>query len=177
MLATRGAFLEGEGWAFEPKMDGWRALVHVSGGRVSAFSRPGRNITSAIPTLGGLADAVPDGTVVDGELVAGDGRASSFYRIGPLVAASPESRRTRLAFVAFDMLAVEGRRITNAPLVERRCLLEELRLFSLDWVTVVQWVHVSLADLLASCERLDVEGVMAKKLTSRYRPGKDPRIG
>jgi bifunctional non-homologous end joining protein LigD len=171
MLATRGPVPEGDGWAFDAKMDGWRTLVHVNGRRVSVFSRPGRDITTAVPSLAGLADAVPDGTVLDGELVAGDGRASSFYRIGALVAANPDVRRTPLTFVAFDLLAVDGRRLTGTPFVERRRLLEELRFLSPDWVTAAQWVNVPLADLLTSCERLDVEGVVAKKLTSSYRYG------
>lgn len=171
MLARRGPVPEGDGWAFDVKLDGWRTLVHVKERRVHAFSRPGRDITSAVPSLARLTEAVPDGTVLDGELVAGDGRASSFYRIRPLIGAHPELRRARLTFVAFDLLAIEGRRITGTPLVERRRLLEEPRLLSLDWVTAAQWVNVPVADLLASCERLDLEGVMAKKLTSCYRCG------
>ena len=77
MLATASRKLEGGGWAFEPKLDGWRALLHV-GEEVTVYSRPGRDITRDLPQLAGLAGgAVPAGTVIDGELVAGSGRASS----------------------------------------------------------------------------------------------------
>ncbi|HWI03746.1 MAG TPA: hypothetical protein VNT52_07965, partial [Acidimicrobiales bacterium] len=83
MLATASRALLGEDWAFEPKLDGWRAVVHVRGGGVAVYSRPGRDMTHSLPQLAGLADAVPDGTVLDGEIVAGSGRAWSFYYLSP----------------------------------------------------------------------------------------------
>ncbi len=65
----------GAGWRLEPKLDGWRAMVTVDG-KVTVRSRNGRDVTSALPELTGLADALAGRTtVLDGELVAGAGRA------------------------------------------------------------------------------------------------------
>src|SRR5205823_6430592 len=83
----------------------------------------------------------------------------------------PERRTARVTFVAFDVLALEGRRMTGAPYNERRQALEELRLASGAWCTVRRWRDVPLDDLLAACEELEFEGVVAKRLTSTYRPG------
>ena len=111
MLATASRTLEGDGWAFEPKLDGWRALVHVGEAMVAVYSRPGRNLTESVPQLTGLVDAVPPGTVLDGELVAGSGRASSFYGLSPQLS----TRRAAVSFAAFDVLAVCGRSLIHAP--------------------------------------------------------------
>ena len=83
MLATASRQLEGDGWAFEPKLDGWRALVHVEADSATVYSRPGRNVTESVPQLAALVDALPAGTVLDGEIVARSGRASSFYQLSP----------------------------------------------------------------------------------------------
>src|SRR3954453_1009701 len=104
MLAANRAPGEGR-WAIEPKLDGWRALVYVDGG-VRVRTRRGRDVTASLPELAGLAEQVPDGTVLDGELVAGAGRGVDFYAVRPSMAA--RRRRTPLTFVAFDAPVVAG---------------------------------------------------------------------
>ncbi len=83
MLATGGVarnFSSSEDWRFEPKLDGWRALVTLDDGRLTVRTRNGRHVTSALPELTGLADALAGRTaVLDGELIAGAGRAEDFY--------------------------------------------------------------------------------------------------
>ena len=167
MLATASRRLQGEGWAFEPKLDGWRALIHVGDGQVSVYSRPGRNVTQDVPQLMGLLGAVPAGSVLDGELVAGSGRASSFYQLAPHL----RTKRAAVTFAAFDLLALAGRSLIYAPYVERRELLTDLRLVGPAWCTLPVWTDVEVADLLAACELQGVEGLVAKRVRSRYRPG------
>ena len=168
MLATASRRLEGEGWAFEPKLDGWRALLHVGDDQVSVYSRPGRNVTQDVPQLRGLLGAVPAGTVLDGELVAGSGRASSFYQLAPHLS----TKRTAVSFAAFDLLALGGRSLIYAPYEERRQQLSDLRLVGRAWCTLPVWTDVEVADLLAACELQGVEGLVAKRVRSRYRPGR-----
>lgn len=69
---------------------------------------------------------VPDGTVLDGELVACSGGAASFYRLGSLLATRPERRSTAIAFVAFDVLTVAGASVMREAYRDRRCTLEAL---------------------------------------------------
>lgn len=168
MLATASRQLEGDGWAFEPKLDGWRAVVHVGPDSVTVYSRPGRNVTDSVPQLAGLVGAVPAGTVLDGELVAGSGRASSFYQLSPGLSTT----RAAVTFAAFDVLAVGGRSLLYEPYDDRRRLLSDLCLVGSAWCTLPVWTDVQVSDLLAACELHGVEGLVAKRLRSRYRPGR-----
>jgi ATP-dependent DNA ligase len=70
-------------------------------------TRSGRDATGSVPELQGLADCLPAGTVLDGELVAGKGRPLDFYRVAPTLAT--HRRVQPVSFVAFDCLAVEKR--------------------------------------------------------------------
>ncbi len=176
MLATARRQLEGDAWAYDAKVDGWRAVAHVGASCVAVYSRPGRDITASLPGLQALADVVPEGTVLDGEVVAGSGGASSFYRLATLMATSPARRPAEVSFVAFDVLALDGDRRTASPYRERRRLLEGLALSGPAWCTSRCWTEVAVGDLLTACEGLDVEGVVAKRLDeSPYRPGQRSR--
>ncbi len=168
MLASPAPrYLEPDGWAFEPKLDGWRAIVHVGEGRVSVYSRPGRDLSETVPHLSALTDAAPAGTVLDGELVAGSGRAASFYRLRPGLRAA----RKCATFAAFDVLAVGGRPLLAAPYEERKGALASLEFNGPGWCSVMGWTDVEVADLLMVCELHGVEGLVAKRVRSRYRPG------
>ncbi len=148
MLATASKRLEGDGWAFEPKLDGWRALVHVGDSGVAVYTRPGRNVTESVPQPAPLADVVPPRTVLDGELVAGSGRVSSFYRLAPQL----RGGRAAVSFAAFDLLAIGGRSLLYAPYEERKRLLAELCFLGPAWCTLPVWTDVEVSDLLAACE-------------------------
>ncbi len=124
-------------------------------------------MSDSLPQLAGLAGVVPDGTVLDGEIVAGSGRAWSFYRLSP----SLSTRRTTVSFAAFDLLALEGRSLVLAPYQERRRWLADLALLGPAWCTVPAWTGVDVSDLLAACEFQGLEGLVAKRVRSRYRPG------
>src|SRR3954470_20240585 len=81
MLASTQPPTAGAEWTFEPKLDGWRALVYVDGA-VTVRTRTGRNITEYVDNLQALA-GIGRRLVLDGELVAESGRAGDFYRLGP----------------------------------------------------------------------------------------------
>jgi bifunctional non-homologous end joining protein LigD len=175
MLATDKRQPLGDGWAYDAKVDGWRAVVHVSEAGVAVYSRPGRDITAAMPSLHALTGVVPVGTVLDGELVAGSGVASSFYRLATLMATRPARRPAAVSFVAFDVLALDGRGTTAWPYRERRRLLDDLAFVGPAWCTSRCWTAVCLDELLAACEVVDIEGVVAKREDSTYRPGQRSR--
>jgi bifunctional non-homologous end joining protein LigD len=86
MLASTGA-LRGTAWVFEPKFDGWRVLVSVNG-RTNVRTRHGNDITERLPELAPLGDELGGTSVIlDGELVARQGRARDFYCIAPELSA------------------------------------------------------------------------------------------
>jgi len=164
MLATNSAprTLRGQ-WIMEPKFDGWRVIVSVDD-VVRVWTRRGHEMTARLPELAGLADTVDVPVVLDGELVAGQGRASDFYGVLPRVA-----RRATLSFVAFDVLS-HGGPVIDRPYVERRALLDGLGLHADNWCTAPQ-LYGSVLDVLTVCVEHDVEGIVAKRTDSRYRPG------
>ncbi len=172
MLASpaRRRDLTGGGWRFEPKLDGWQALVYVAG-TIKVRSRTGRDITGSVPELAGLADRL-DGrdAVLDGELVAGAGRAWDFYRLGPRMATNPVRQPSTTTFVAFDVPWLDGVSVCRRPYLERRALLESLGMTGPHLATV-ETFDCDPADLLAACADLGLEGVVAKRTTSIYRPG------
>lgn len=170
MLASsaRGKRLE-HGWLYEPKFDGWRAIVRYDGTAVSVRTRNGHDITSAVPELASLPSAL-DGrrVVLDGELVAGAGKPEDFYGIAGRVA----SRRplTALTFVSFDVLFLDGEVLCDRPYVERRAVLDGLAVCGGSWATVPSY-DGDAAEILAACAQMGLEGLMAKRASSRYRPG------
>jgi bifunctional non-homologous end joining protein LigD len=178
MLADRG-LPRGDlaGWAAEPKLDGWRAIVVVDPGRpdgISVRTRRGHAITSAVPGIGALA-ALGHRVVLDGELVAGAGTASDFYGLLPhMVGRRHPGPPAPVSFWAFDLLWIDGEPLLDRPYVSRRQRLEALRLTGPCGI-LPRFPGLDAADLLAACAAHDVEGIVLKRLRSIYRPGERSR--
>ena len=126
MLATNRQPGDGHTWAIEPKLDGWRTVVNLDGS-VRVRTRSGRNVTESLPELAGLAEQVPDGTVLDGEIVADGGRGVDFYKVAPSMMAV-RRRRAPLAYVVFDVAHLAGEPTIGLTYRDRRRLLELLEL-------------------------------------------------
>jgi bifunctional non-homologous end joining protein LigD len=178
MLADRG-LPRGDlaGWAAEPKLDGWRAMVVVDPGLpggVVVRTRRGHGITSAVPGIGALAE-IGHRVVVDGELVAGAGTAGDFYGLLPhLVRRRHPGPPAPVSFWAFDLLWIDGEPLLDRPYLERRQRLEDLRLCGPCGV-LPRFPGPDAADLLDACATHDVEGIVLKRLRSIYRPGERTR--
>jgi ATP-dependent DNA ligase len=167
LALSRVALPEGDEWAYEPKWDGFRAIAFVNGKETFVQSRNGKPLSRYFPEL----EFPPGDYVLDGELVIfGAGGKQEFellqQRIHPA-----ESRINRLAkempvrFVAFDLLADEGKSLLDVPYERRRKLLEKRVRKPLDltpWTTdraqAEPWLQ-------------GAEGVIAKQLDAPYRPG------
>ncbi len=165
MLASTKHPTIGADWVFEPKLDGWRALVYVDG-TVKVRTRTGRDITDRVDHPQALTD-LGRRMVLDGELVADAGKAGDFYLLGPNLRAS--SRRD-ITFVAFDLLVLDDDNLCDRPYRDRRSALEALNLVGPGLCTI-RVLDGSPRDLLDACAELDVEGVVAKRVDSPYRPG------
>lgn len=177
MLATAGAIVgEAGAWAFEPKLDGWRVTVTVVDGALAVRTRNGHDVTASLPELRPLGEVLGGRDVVlDGELVAHDGNPQSFYRLsGRMAARRPGAVAAAMAripasFVAFDVLHL-GHDLTALAYRERRMALEGLALMGPSWCTITTFPGAG-AELFAACTELGLEGLMAKRLDSRYEPG------
>jgi bifunctional non-homologous end joining protein LigD len=134
-------------------------------------TRSGRDITALVPELHGIADLIPNGTILDGEPVAGQGRPGDFYRLGPGLSA--RNRRMPVSFVAFDVLATHGELVTGQPYRERRRMLEDMQFEGPAWCTASSFEGD--ADAFRACIEAGLEGLVLKRLDSRYEPGKRSR--
>lgn len=172
MLAVPGPLDPGRPSMLEPKLDGWRALVYVDDG-LCVRTRSGRVITDTVPSLTNLTELVPDGTVLDGELVVGQGRASDFHQLGPSLAR--RRREVGITFAAFDVVHLAGTPTIGLPWVQRRHLLEALELTGSAWCTIPAFDGTDPDLLLEMCETLGLEGLVAKRTDSTYQPGRRSR--
>jgi bifunctional non-homologous end joining protein LigD len=168
----------GDRWAFETKYDGMRTIVLVSPGCVGVWSKKATDFSAAFPELEGLGRALGGRSVVlDGELVCygPDGRPS-FARIrrrwapGASRNAAVLAREYPATLVAFDLLELDGRRLTSLGYEERRAQLDRLELAERHWITT-SYVVGNGAELLQASKMAKLEGLVAKRLGSRYRPG------
>ena len=154
MLATPGELPRGDGWAFEPKWDGYRALVVVEGGRTSLRSRRGRDVTRDYPEV--RLD-LPD-CVVDGELVVLRAGVPDFNAL--------QKHLEPVTLLPFDLLHLQDRSLLAETYDDRRALLEELV------PDVPPAVHGDGAALLEATKAQGLEGVVAKRRDSAYLPGR-----
>jgi bifunctional non-homologous end joining protein LigD len=170
-----------EGWAWEVKWDGVRAIAYARPGRLRLESRNLNEITAQYPEVRGLRGALgAREAVLDGELVAFDpeGRPS-FERLQQRMHLTSESvirRRMKsqpVAYMVFDLLYLDGRTLMQEPYTERRELLEQLELEGEHWSTPGYSVGNGRALLDATRER-GLEGLIGKRLDSRYEPGRRP---
>ncbi|MDZ7674489.1 MAG: non-homologous end-joining DNA ligase [Acidimicrobiales bacterium] len=177
MKATAGALPTGDDWLHELKWDGMRLLVDVADGELALTSANGRDVTGSYPELAGLAGALGvDSAVLDGEVVAfDDAGRPDFGRLQHRMHVADPRRAAELAteiptvLCLFDLLALDGHDTTGLPLVERRRLLESLVEPGPHWQ--VPTAHDDGAALLAAAHERDLEGVIAKRRDSIYRPG------
>ena len=184
MLAKLSESLPKGPFLYEPKWDGFRAIVYRGKGDVYIQSRDLRPLDRYFPELHDtLLTALPDRCVVDGEIVIASKRGLDFdalqmrlhpaaSRVAKLAAETPSS------FVAFDALAAAGKDVRDKPQSERRALLEKL----LEGVTPP--VHLTpmtrdlkvATDWLSRFEGAGLDGVIAKHEDAIYEPGKRAMI-
>jgi len=159
---------DGDGWVFERKWDGFRAIAFVDGDELHLQSRNGRPLVRYFPEL-----RFPPGRyVLDGELVIRDSAGGEEFdalqeRIHPAASrVAMLAERTPARFVAFDLLAHDDRSLLDLPFAERRTALEEMIAEPLE-------LAAATTDRGAAAEWLrDAEGVIAKRVDALYLPGK-----
>jgi bifunctional non-homologous end joining protein LigD len=172
MLATLAQEApRGAGWEFEVKWDGYRAIAAVSQGEATLTSRNGNDLTARFSNVAKeIVKAVktPD-CVLDGEVCALDETGRSSF--SAMQQGKPE---TPIVFYAFDLLELDGEPLIDLPLVERRKRLTALLDRRNRTVRLSEGFDDGNALLQAATEQ-HLEGIMAKRLDSRYLPGKRTR--
>ena len=181
MLATLVADpFDDDDWIFEPKWDGVRALATCTD-ETLLISRNQKDMTATYPDLGRLHEQlVALDAIVDGEIVAmKEGRPSFEMLQSRINLANPRdieriAKQIPVSFIAFDILYLDGRSLIDLPLEERKDILDETVVKNrfVDVSTVIPREGKALFD---AAKAQHLEGIVAKKLGSPYRPGKRSR--
>jgi ATP-dependent DNA ligase len=181
MLAKRSSALpDGEGWIFEPKWDGFRALIFRDGDEVLLQSRDSKSLNRYFPELlGPVVDQLPERCVLDGEIVIARGGTLDFDALQMRL--HPAASRVRLlaeqtpaAIVFFDLLAEGERDLRALPFTERRARLEQTlaRAEPPLFITPATRDRAVAGDWFSRFEGAGLDGVVAKAPVSLYEPNK-----
>ena len=166
MMATPAPALpSGEGWSYEVKWDGYRTLALKDGPRVRLFSRNLKDVTGAYPSVvRTLGELKAPNALVDGELVAIDDEGRPSFQ-----ALHHQSAHT-VVYYAFDLLQIAGRDLTREPLDLRRQLLAAAAQGTS--ILVSEPLPGTPAQIEKAVRELGLEGVVAKRRSSRYEAGR-----
>ena len=168
LLQRKERLPEGPDWLYEIKLDGYRALAIKSDGRAELRSRNDNDFSRRYPTIvEGLA-ALPDETVIDGEVVALDETGKPSFNLLQNYGSSPAA----VFYYVFDILVLAGREVMGEPLASRRALLEKRILPKLhNPVRYSIELKASLSDLIVSVKAQGLEGLVAKRRSGIYESG------
>jgi len=158
----------GDDWAFEVKWDGYRTIVHVADGKVRLQSTAGHDVTARWPEFADLAASVnASAAVLDSELVVFDDEGRPRFE---LVQNSGVGSTRQAVLQVFDVLSMDGTDTIELAYEDRRRLLDQLVEPGDNWLVSPYRVGNG-EDLLEATRERGLEGVMAKRLGSTYRPG------
>lgn len=167
LLLPADTLLAGPMWTYELKLDGYRALGIKTCGTVRLRSRNDKDFNRKYPGIAKALAALPDETVIDGELVVLDEEGRPSFNALQNVAAG-----ATIFYYVFDVMLLGGRNVMGETLATRRDLLsrEVLPLLA-DPVREAPRFDAALADLIAAVRAQGLEGLVAKRLDSVYEPG------
>ncbi len=160
--------LDGQGWVYEIKFDGYRAIAVKSGRVVNLFSRQHKSFNHQYPHLVEALGELPEGTVVDGEVVALDDSGRPNFNM----LAQFRSGASRIHYFIFDLLVCNDRDLTKLSLSERRETMKSVLRLRSPRVRIAEQFEVTASDMLAAVRQQQLEGVIAKRKDSLYEAGR-----
>ncbi len=162
----------GEGWCHEIKFDGYRVQLRVEDGEATLKTRKGLDWTDKFAAIAKEAGSLPD-AMIDGEIVALDHNGAPNF--SSLQAALSDGKTEQLIFFAFDLLFAEGQDYRRLPLGERKAQLKRLleaHKRKSGQIRYVEHFESGGDAVLQSACKLELEGVVSKKLDAPYRSGR-----
>ncbi|EJN10421.1 DNA ligase D [Bradyrhizobium sp. YR681] len=162
----------GDGWCHEIKFDGYRVQLRIEDGKATLRTRKGLDWTDKFAAIAKEANSLPD-VMVDGEIVALDHNGAPNF--SSLQAALSDGKTEELIFFAFDLLFAEGLDCRRLPLGERKARLKELleaRRKKASQIRYVEHFESGGDAVLQSACKLELEGIVSKKLDAPYRSGR-----
>lgn len=159
---------EGSQWVFEIKLDGYRAIAVRYGESIDLFSRRRKSFNSQYPRIVEALRDLPEGTVVDGEVVALDEDGRPNFNLLSQFRSSASS----IHYFVFDMLICQDRDLTKLRLSQRRELMKSHLTFYSSRIRIAEQFEASANDMLAAVRQQQLEGVIGKRKDSLYEPGR-----
>lgn len=164
---------EGDEWGHEAKLDGYRMQLRVDAHEATLKTRKGLDWTDRFQPLAAAAAKLPD-CIIDSEVAALDANGAPDF--GALQAALSEGDVEDLVLFAFDLLFLDGHDLRKQPLRERKALLKKLlqsqRFGAKSPIRYVDHFAAPASDVLESACRMNLEGIISKRLGSPYRAGR-----
>src|SRR5438270_2369534 len=159
---------DGNEWLYELKHDGYRGIAYKTGGKLYLRSRNDNDFNLRYPTIAKALSALPNETVVDGEIVAFDESGKPSFN----TLQNHASSDVPLLYFIFDVMILAGRDLTKLPLETRQELLQAKVLPKLsEPVRYPGVLNGSLPDLIKSVKASGLEGLVAKRKDSFYETG------
>jgi bifunctional non-homologous end joining protein LigD len=173
-LATlRAQAPDGPGWVHEVKFDGYRIQARLDHGKVRLLTRKGLDWTDKFPNVAQAVEKLPATTaLIDGEIVIEDENGVSSF--SGLQAALKSGERKRFVYYVFDLLHLEGRDLTDEPLIERKRLLADLlaRAKALGPIRLSEHFETEGSRVHRRACEMALEGIVSKRKDAPYRSGR-----
>lgn len=159
---------EGAGWAYEIKLDGYRAVAFKTAGKLQLRSRNDNEFALRYASVAKALTQLPDDTVIDGEIVAPDSEGKPSFN----ALQNYGSGKAELIYYVFDVMVLSGKDVTSESLSKRRELPEKKVLPKLaEPIRLSPVLNASLAALIRSVKAQGFEGLVGKRLDSKYQSG------
>ena len=159
---------DGLQWVFEIKLDGYRAIAAKADGRVNLFSRRRKSFDHHYPLIVEALAELPEGTVVDGEIVALNESGRPNFNL----LQNFRSEASHIHYFVFDLLIYQDRDLTRLPLSERRKLMKSVLKLRSPHIRIAEQFEATAKDMIAAVRQQQLEGVVGKRKDSLYEAGK-----
>jgi len=158
-------------WIFEIKWDGYRAVAEVGHGKVRLYSRNGLSFLRLYPVVAEALEKIADDAVLDGEIVVLNEKGKADFQ---KLQQYDHNRALRIQYYVFDCLAYQGKSVTHLPLIERKQIAKKV-IGSGKVVKYSDHVQETGLAFFDKITEMDLEGMIAKRASSIYIPGKRSR--
>jgi DNA ligase D-like protein (predicted ligase) len=158
---------EGKEWSYEIKLDGFRLEAVKKNGETTLYSRRGNALNNKFPYIATALKALPNDTILDGEVVALNEQGRSDFNL----LQNFRSAESKIHYYIFDILALKGRNVSTLTLAERRKILAKT-LKPNEHISTSPAEAGSSTKILTFVRQHSLEGVVAKRLDSLYEPGR-----
>jgi bifunctional non-homologous end joining protein LigD len=168
LLLRTNKLPEGDGWEYQLKWDGYRAIAFKHAGKIHLRSRNDKDFNVKYPEIVKALSVLPDETVIDGEVVALDESGRPSFSL----LQNYGSTKAPLFYYVFDVLILAGQEVMDEPLSKRTELLENRILPHLsEPIRESRSLEANLPELIRAIKAQRLEGLVAKRRDSRYEPG------